>query len=376
MRGLAASALLAAPASAGNPETSTADQPDNPCDRYWDWVKLYDDPDNACFQSFVLSGRLQVDAAFFENHRNDENYDQLLWRRFRFGFKTGLYEDWTIHVEGDFALDEEGFGETYTGLTEAYIGYKPGDEISLKALKHSAGFTLDGATSSKELLTPERNNLTNNLWYTDEYFTGLSASGTVDKHWHYRLGVFSGDDAQELSEFEFGYFGLASIGYDFATGLGCDEALLRFDYVYSENNDSGGLRDFRHILSLSSQFQSGRWGCRTDLGWGVGFTGQEDVHGLVVMPFYDVTNCVQLVARYTYLGCSGDNGLRLNRYENRTTAGRGDRYEEFFAGINYYVNSHKLKWQLGIQHAEMDDAPRDGGDYAGWGLTAALRLYW
>ena len=67
--------------------------------------------------------------------------------------------------------------------------------------KHSAPFTMDGSTSSKELLAVDRSNLTNNVWFTQEYVPGVSAAGGRSP-WIYHLGLYSAGDANR----EFGRF--------------------------------------------------------------------------------------------------------------------------------------------------------------------------
>ena len=114
----------------------------------------------------------------------------------------------------------------------------------------------------------------------------------------------------------------------------------------------------------------------TDLSYGDGYYRQEDVRGAVLMPFYNVTPKWQLIARATWLDGDGENGLRLNRYENRVVSGKGDRYLEGFAGINLFLYGHKFKWHNGVQYTDMDDSARDGGRYNGWGFTSGLRVYW
>ena len=80
--------------------------------------------------------------------------------------------------------------------------------------------------------------------------------------------------------------------------------------------------------------------------------------------------------RYTYIDSSDDNGISLGRYEREVVSGRGDSYNEFYAGLNVYIYGQKLKWQTGLQYTKMDDAADDGGDYSGWGLTTGMRMYW
>ena len=94
------------------------------------------------------------------------------------------------------------------------------------------------------------------------------------------------------------------------------------------------------------------------------------------MPFYDVSELVQLVGRYTYLSSDHGNGLVFNRYEDKIAQGAGDEYHEIYAGLNLFFYGHKLKWQTGLQYAQMDDKADDGGEYDGWGITSGLRIYW
>jgi phosphate-selective porin OprO/OprP len=117
----------------------------------WQHAELYENTDkDAWLQRFALSGRAQGDYAWFDADEGD--YDDLRWRRFRFGFTSALSGGVTVNFEGDFDLNNS-LGDTYQRLTDAHIDWKTSDSMSFKVLKHSAGFTLDGYTSSKKLLT-------------------------------------------------------------------------------------------------------------------------------------------------------------------------------------------------------------------------------
>ena len=101
--------------------------------------------------------------------------------------------------------------------------------------KHGVLFTMDGATSSRELLTIDRSNLTNNIWFPQEYMPGVSVSGRLAP-WVYRAGVYSaGEMNREFGEFNGGAFALGVLGYDFADSLGAKEALLAGNYVYQQS---------------------------------------------------------------------------------------------------------------------------------------------
>ncbi len=280
-----------------------------------------------------------------------------------------------LHIEGDFDLNKS-LGDSYTRLTDANIGWSPRKNMDFKVLKQSAGFTLDGATSSKKLLTMQRNDLTNNLWFTKEYFTGISTKGEIGESWSYKVGIFSSDGSDELSRFEANYFTLLSLNHSFTKSPKLDRGLIRVDYVYNNEDINADTRDFSQVLSLVTKWKIKPWGLWTDLSAGKGYADQSDVWGVVLMPFYDFNPHIQVVLRYTYLSSGDDNGLRLPRYENKITDGRGNEYNEIYAGLNVYFYGHKLKWQTGLEYATMKDGADDGGEYRGWGLSTGLRLYW
>jgi phosphate-selective porin OprO/OprP len=346
---------------------------DEPYDTLWSRATLYQNPDNHLIQRFNLSGRAQGDYAYLDADEGD--YDDTRWRRFRFGFTADVLQKGVLRLEGDFDLNND-LNDSYKRLTDAHVEWSLADNWRITALKQSAGFTLDGSTSSKRLLTPERNALTHNLWFTAEYFTGLDLKGECAAGWQCRAGVYSSDGNDELSEFNASYFTLLAIGHDFGNRLGWDKLVLRADYVHNDKDDEANTRPFEDVLSLVVHWQDGRWGLSADLSGGLGWDTQSDVLGLVVMPWFNQTQKIQWVARYTYLHSSDDNGLRLNRYERNVVSGRGDEYHEIFIGLNWYIYGHKFKWQNGLQYTHMDDAADDGGEYHGWGFTSGLRVYW
>ena len=67
------------------------------------------------------------------------------------------------------------------------------------------------------------------------------------------------------------------------------------------------------------------------------------------MPFFNVTEKLQAVGRYTYVDSAEPNGIRFGTYESRVVSGRGDEYNELYLGANYYFYGHKLKMQTGLQ---------------------------
>ena len=53
-----------------------------------------------------------------------------------------------------------------------------------------------------------------------------------------------------------------------------------------------------------------------------------------------------------------------------------DVAHEFYAGVNYYLCGHKLKWQTGVEYTKAKDHANDGGAYDGWGISSGIRISW
>ena len=108
----------------------------------------------------------------------------------------------------------------------------------------------------------------------------------------------------------------------------------------------------------------------------VGYLGQRDVWAFMLMPYFNVTDKLQFVGRYTFVDSDGNNGVSLPTYENRVARGSGDKYSEGYLGVNYYFYGHRLKLQSGVEFGEMQDRANDGGAYSGISWVTGLRLGW
>ncbi len=354
------------------PQASAEQQPST-FDTIWKFADWYENDDNSVIQSLQFSGRFQLDYAVVDadqGHLTEWNI-----RRFRLGAKAKLFKNFTLH--GEVELNPQEADPFFTRITDLYFQWNRSERFKATIGKHSAPFTMDGSTSSKELLTIDRSNLTNNMWFTQEYLPGLSVSGESD-HWSYQAGVYSTGRANRgFGEFNGSVFGLVVVGYDFAKRLGVKEAVLAANYVYQDpDEDNSFTRNLENILSVNFKLDAGEWGIRTDLAAATGFADQSDLRGTMAMPFYNITDNLQLVGRYTFVASKNVNGVRLNRYERQLVSGRGDRYNEIYFGLNYYFYGHKLKLQGGIQFADMRDRANDGGAYSGVGGTTGFRMSW
>ncbi len=341
-------------------------------DSIWNRVVLYDDPDHNVFQEFAFTGRLQGDYYNFDDSDDDSESD-FNWRRFRVGFKASLFNGLTLHSEADMNLNDP--EPLYKKLTDTNLAWTSPSGMIVKLGRQSAPFTLDGSTSSKKLYTLERSKVSGNLGFPKEYFPGITFSGKRD-NWEYLAGLFSSDHGPEFDEaFDYGRFGLFSVGYNFKENLKMDNALIRFDYLNQEQDSTNKTPHHKNVASLVTKFEGGNFHLWTDLSVSDGYGSQNDLIGLQFMPFYDITDKTQVVFRYTYLKSSSGDSIRLSKYEKDLFGMKGNEASEIFLGINHFFYGHKLKWQNGIQYTKMDRASSSEG-YDGWGFTSGFRISW
>jgi phosphate-selective porin OprO/OprP len=362
----------ASPAPAPAPQSDIGKTPST-YDKIWRFAEWYSDDSNPIVQRVLLSGRFHLDYALLDADQG--THDEWNIRRWRIGPRVTLFRKLTLHSEVE--LDPQRADPLYLRFTDFYGQWTHSARLVLTVGKQSAPFTMDGATSSRELLTIDRSNLANNIWFPQEYLPGVSVSGRRAP-WAYRLGVYSaGEATREFGRLNGGTATLGVLGYDFAQAWGVKEALLAGNYVYQHPDSANTFtRQLEHIGSINFRFEADRWGARTDLSTATGYLGQSDLWAVTAMPFVNITDKFQVVGRYTFIESDNANGVRLGTYESRLVSGRGDRYNELYLGANYLFYAHRLKLQSGVQFVEMNDRANDGGAYSGVSWTTGLRVGW
>ena len=342
-------------------------------DKIWRFATWYDSKENDVVQRVLFTGRLHQDFAVVEADQGDTTEWNV--RRVRFGPRITMFRNFTVHTEVEVNPQEH--DPFYMRLTDAYVAWSRNPALVITVGKHSVPFTQEGATSSRELLTIDRSNLANNIWFGQEYMPGMSVGGRTNE-WIYRGSVYSSGAAnREFGEFNGGVFTMAVLGYDFTKKLGVREAVLTGNYLYQQPDVNNTFtRRFEHITSVNFRFEEGRWGARGDLASGVGYLGQRNLWSLMLMPYFNATTKLQLVGRYTFVDSDGNNGVSLPTYENRVTSGSGDEYNEGYIGVNYYFYGHRLKLQSGVAFGDMQDRANDRGVYSGTSWVTGLRVGW
>ncbi len=348
-------------------------------DALWNKAILLKGSKDDAFQELRFIGREQFDYYAFRNGtQTDSGWAN---RRSRLGLKGQFLQEWSFSAEFDFNLGDP--HPLFNKVTDGYVRWSPGPEAAWTLGRQGVRFTLDGSTSSLVLPTIDRSAISNNIGMIEESIPGLSFEGDRGK-WFYRAGVFTAGSANAyFGRFDAGTIGFVSTGWHFDEQWGLEKAFVRLDGLVQSNDPQNATghpqqfsRNHDHAFSLSGQFAQGPWALNADLAASKGNGTQSDLKGLEFEPMYSLSEDWQLVFRYTYLQSKLANGIYPVRYDSWVTAGRGDRYQEYYFGLNRYFYGHKLKWMLGVEHAHMHDAAADGGAYAGWGFTSGFRVYW
>lgn len=351
-------------------------------DNLWDHAKLYQ-ADSGLLTDFRLQGRMHLQYAHGDSNAGPYDSglrpDNVTWgdlevRRWRLGFKS-KWMDGKVSLDGQIDIGPT-WDPFYAQLFDAKVGFNLTEDIDVSIGKHRIdNFGADFHGSSNQLLTLERTLLSNAL--SGAVLTGVDIDGSFG-NWIWSAAAFAGDSQREFTHLEGGSVFQGAIGYDYAESRGLDNGVVRFDY--QANTDGANERGaFEHAFSLNNNIERGRYSMFTDVLGGLGRGTQGDVWGVTIAPAYFVVDDkLQFILRYQY--ANGDNdGLRLqSRYERLATnlidGGRGENYHAAYAGLNYYLYGHKLKFMTGMEYHNMDGGS-DGGDFDGWTWSGAFRMY-
>jgi len=340
-------------------------------DTLWALPVLYSDKSKPVVQRLALIGRYHgqyytVDA---DELGNDSDWDN---RRARIGVKAEFFR--MISFEGQMNVDvDNDRSGLFDSVEDLYVDIEPSEDFGLSIGKHKPYLTREWNTSSNRIKTMERSLLVNQI-IPDKIY-GVTAFGRGGGLL-WRGGVFSGayTDRWELPDFDGGYLLNASLGYD--TGK---RGQVRLDYLYNDGDRLNfvATKPYEHSLSLNYNGIFGRLAITADLIYAAGSGEVSDVWGIVLMPYYNITDKLEGVFRYTYAGSDAEGGIRLtSRYERKADKlkeDRGDNYHSLYLGANYYIYGDKLKLMTGVEYSTAD--LRDGSDWGSWTWIGGVRFY-
>jgi hypothetical protein len=117
----------------------------------------------------AADGRFHYDFADSESDEGDNSEWNV--RRLRIGPRITFFKKFLLHSEVELDPQRHNPSTSVSRFLRS-VDQKP--QIVLTVGKQGAPFTLDGANSSRELLTIDRSNLANNMWFPMEYLPGVS----------------------------------------------------------------------------------------------------------------------------------------------------------------------------------------------------------
>lgn len=191
-----------------------------------------------------IGGRIHADYAFIDDNFFDRNGfdgenqtgDGAKFRRARIGMEGTMFTDWIYGLEINYGQDSA------TEFTDAIIGYKGFDNVTIKLGRHKMPVGLEELTSSNRISTMERTAATNTFALGRRNGITIETGG---EQWTLTGGAFMGEgieaDGWDEQDSDYGYAARATFApiqeKDKLVHLGAS-----FNHVaYEENFVDGGL---------------------------------------------------------------------------------------------------------------------------------------
>jgi phosphate-selective porin OprO and OprP len=351
-------------------------------DEWWSYATLYKNDQNPILEEFKLRGRYQ--GQYWDTDADQGSQSNWEDRRSRFGFDAKLF-DKKIEVRTDFQSND-GFNDFYDGLVDTYIRWKPTSSLSFTLGKMKPLIAqYDFLESTNTQPTFERSQIFNQLAVNRA--TGFTAEGSQDE-FSWRAGIYSNDTPTntggsgafgdgEFGDLNGGVSTTLGVGYDFTEILHTDKADVHLDWLHSDRKTGDFvLTRYDDVVSTTLVVKQNAAALVFESFFATGGDGDDsDVYGFYIQPTYDIIpKKLQLVGRYSYANSTGPLGvIAQSRYEKSVATGgaRGDNYNAFYGGIQYFIYGDKLKVLAGAEWAQLKG---NGQAYQGTTLLTGIRL--
>lgn len=361
----------------------------SPYERLMSVPVLYQNEADPRVQQLAVVGQLQMQYAYGSDasgkYGSADFPDESTWggievRRFRLGMKGRFFRKLFFLNLTDLYPDLE--PRIYKRTPETYFTWMENDAFNISAGKSELKFNREQEYSSRDFLPFERTAL-GNMFYGGELTGAWICGKGIAGGWLYYLGAYSNDRQDEWTDFGGGAMILGKIGYNYTSATSFDLAEVKVQWLhntepgYAESRDCPASPLYSDCLSVSNEITAGPLGFTAEFLWGDGVNGRPDVCGLSAMTTWSFTEKLQLVSVLELAGSRDENGVILpTRYE-ALAPGVGDRsgdaYFAGYAGLNYYIDSHRLKLMSGLKYSHLDGGA-DGGDFNGWTWLAGVRM--
>lgn len=384
---------------------------ENPC---WcdvfDGSTLFDNEDACLIQKVSIVGRYHGQHLSTDLDINGTNYESEYWehRRFRLGVKVQFLNDFTFYNDWNIPNNEAlTRGDFFDRIQDMWIKWEPSRgglsdmDFWVMIGKQKQLITREFEESSKYILSVERSHIVNEVAFNIPWGITFGFEGS---HLEHSFGIFTQSITPQHAWPDEGY---ASALYKAVYELN-DNTTVHFDYLYSNRNAAGSEQgndtasfgsDYTHVFSLGTETEwdlghcDRKAGLVTDFivgrdrddqkGSGLGDADipvGEDTYGFVFLPYYDLTQRLQLVGKYAFssvaqlqrpmrqssnFGEAGSLIPRPNLEDIHTT----------YVGLNYHICDHQLKVMGGYEYLSAD-LYRGGGDVDGGTWMLGVRTYW
>ncbi|MDP3849924.1 MAG: porin [Luteolibacter sp.] len=362
---------------------------DSPHERLVSAPVLYQNDANPWVQQVALVGQLQTQYAYGSdasgNYGTGDLREQYTWgdvevRRFRLGLKGRLFKKLFFLNLTDLYPDLS--PRIYKRIPETYFTWMENDAFNISAGKTELKFNREQEYSSRDFIPFERTAL-GNMLYGGELVGAWICGKDIAGGWLYYLGAYSNDRQDEMADFDGGAMVLGKIGYNYTAATAFDLAEVKMQWLhntkpgYAASTDCLASPSYSDSFSLSNEINCGRFGHTAEFLWADGANDRADVCGLSTMNTWAFTKKLQLASVTEFAGSREDNGVILPaRYEALSPGlvdKKGDAYFATYAGLNYYIDSHRLKLMSGVKYSHLHGGP-DGGDFNGWTWLAGVRM--
>lgn len=312
-------------------------------------------------------------------------------RRARLGFDVEFAENLTFVSSINIS---DGSGSSF-GLTrgvffddwdEFFVKWEPNDDTYITVGKTKQKITMENMESSKRILTIERSQIVNEVIasnYPWQVLFGFNYLG-MDHEIGASLTGGNRDGTGERWDWPDSN-SRGSLSYRTSLPV-TDATQLYFGYLFTNNADGfadgAGTADtdmasqYEHLAHIGTKSEWGSLGLITDFIYAANressgpISAGNDNWGMVILPYYNITDKLQFVAKYAYM----DEG-RQQRYQRYFVRQYVDGYHTFYAGLNYYICGHKLKLMGGYEYATGNEFTT-GTDIDSSSWVFAVRSYW
>ncbi|MEM0965149.1 MAG: porin [Verrucomicrobiota bacterium] len=322
---------------------------------------VYVTPKRSDVKKLAIRGRAQWQFGYVSPDSDIEgaptnDYSTFEIRRLRIGTQGALFQNLSFDIRANVlpeGADLDTAELVYTGLE--------GIDIGVGKTKPAIG--MEESTSSTDILTVERSYPAN--FFAVDKNVGIWAEGDAGPV-GLNVGIFNGENENENaldSDNDSHFLYILRAGFDAGDYLPDDmEGGIFFETVQNQDNDSEEAYQFEQAYSIGAEIEVGPFGLMGNYLWGTLTEDDNDVFGFVVMPWFYVTEKLQLVAQYNYLESDEGNAIGVqSRYIGRAAiddqsdvdADEGNEWQAVYLGANYYIAGNNLKLMGGVEWAEL-----------------------